>query len=98
MSSTIASRLREIREAETNGRHEFSQVTGISKKTIEGIEQTGRIPRGDVIEAVCRIWPRYALWLTTGMVDTEGGQISPEVERARKELKTQRTVAKSQGK
>lgn len=87
MSSDLAKKIRLIREAETSGRAEFSQVIGIAKKTLEGIEQTGRVPKGDLLEAVCKQWPKYTLWLMTGEVNEEAGQISPEIEKARKTLK-----------
>jgi transcriptional regulator with XRE-family HTH domain len=87
MASDLAKRIRLIREAETSGRAEFSQLIGISKKTIEGMEQTGRTPKGELLEAVCKQWPKYTLWLMTGMTDETCGQISPEIERARSALK-----------
>ena len=87
MASDLAKRIRLIREADTSGRAEFSQLIGISKKTIEGMEQTGRTPKGELLEAVCKQWPKYTLWLMTGMTDETCGQISPEIERARSALK-----------
>ncbi|MFC3282851.1 hypothetical protein [Litchfieldella rifensis] len=87
MASDLAKRIRLIREAETSGRAEFSQLIGISKKTIEGMEQTGRTPKGELLEAVCNTWPKYTLWLMTGQVNEEAGQISPEIEKARKAFK-----------
>ncbi|MCD1652122.1 hypothetical protein K8090_10995 [Halomonas meridiana] len=87
MSSDLAQKIREIREVETSGRGEFSQLIGIAKKTLEGIEQTGRVPKGDLLEAVCKQWPKYTLWLMTGMTDEACGQVSPEIERARRTLK-----------
>ncbi|QJQ96269.1 MULTISPECIES: transcriptional regulator [Halomonadaceae] len=87
MSSELARKIREIREAETSGRAEFSQVIGIAKKTLEGIEQTGRVPKGDLLEAICKQWPKYTLWLMTDQVSEEAGQVSPEIEKARKAFK-----------
>jgi len=87
MSSELAQKIREIREVETSGRGEFSQLVGIAKKTLEGIEQTGRVPKGDLLQAICQQWPKYTLWLMTGMTDEPCGQVSPEIERARRMLK-----------
>lgn len=87
MASDLAKRIRLIREVETSGRAEFSQVTGISKKTIEGVEQSGRTPKGELLEAVCLQWPKYSLWLMTGQVNEAAGQISPEIEATRDRLK-----------
>ncbi|MFG6668457.1 hypothetical protein ACGK9R_15315 [Halomonas sp. HNIBRBA4712] len=87
MSSELARKIREIREVETSGRGEFSQLIGIAKKTLEGIEQTGRVPKGDLLEAICQQWPKYTLWLMTSETNEECGQVSPEIERARRTLK-----------
>jgi len=90
MSSQLANKLRKIREAETSGRAEFCDIIGIAKKTLEGIEQTGRVPKGDLLEKVCQTWPKYTLWLMTGSTDPECGQVDPDTEIARREncLKT----------
>lgn len=90
MSNELANKIRLIRETETSGRAEFSERIGIAKKTLEGIEQTGRVPKGDLLEKVCQEWPKYTLWLMTGQTIPEAGQISPGMEKARTEnnLKT----------
>lgn len=87
MSSELAKRMREIREVETSGRHEFSQLIGVAKKTVESIEQSGRAPKGDMLEAICLKWPHYSLWLMTGQVNEAAGQVSPEIEKARRAFK-----------
>lgn len=40
------------------------------------------------LEAVINLWPEYAYWITTGKTMPEAGQISPEIEEARKNLQT----------
>ncbi|WP_157958907.1 helix-turn-helix transcriptional regulator [Salinicola sp. RZ23] len=95
MSSRLTEKIREIREAETSGRGEFSQLIGIPKKTLENIELTGRAPKGEMLEAICRQWPKYTLWLMTDQVDEAAGQISPEIERARQTLKKTGTDTES---
>lgn len=87
MSSELTRRMREIREAETSGRHEFSQRVGINKKTLESLEQSGRAPKGELLEAICGVWPQYTLWLMTGQVNEEAGQVNPEIEKARRAFK-----------
>lgn len=81
MASDLAKRIRLIREAETSGRAEFSQLIGISKKTIEGVEQTGRTPRGELLEAICLQWPKYSLWLMTGKADWNCEQVRAEIKK-----------------
>lgn len=67
--STLSEKMRLIREAELKSREEFGREIGVPKRTIEGIENEGRVPRGDVIEKVAARWPRYAFWLITGDTD-----------------------------
>jgi DNA-binding XRE family transcriptional regulator len=86
MSNELAKKMRLIRETETNGRAEFSERIGLAKKTLEGIEQTGRVPKGDLLEKVCQEWPKYTLWLMTGQIATEAGQVNPAMETTRSEL------------
>ncbi|MGZ4991791.1 MAG: DNA-binding protein [Methylobacter sp.] len=40
----------------------------------------------DHLEAVNKMWPQYTYWITTGLTLPEAGQISPEIEEARKNL------------
>jgi len=84
---SFSEKLKEIREINGLGRKGFSDETGIPIRTIEGIEQRGTIPRTDIAQKVCRRWPEYSLWLMTDQVNEEAGQISPEIEKARKTLK-----------
>jgi DNA-binding XRE family transcriptional regulator len=67
--STLSEKMRLIREVESKSREEFGKEIGVPKRTIEGIENEGRVPRGDVVEKVAARWPRYAFWLITGNTD-----------------------------
>lgn len=84
---TFSEKLREIREVHGLGRKALSDETGIPIRTIEGIEQRGTIPRTDIAQKVCKRWPQYSLWLMTDQVNEESGQISPQIEKARADLK-----------
>lgn len=57
-------------------------------KNVENIEQAGRVPKGEMLEAVCKKWPKYTLWLMTGQTNELCEQVSPEIEKARRKLKT----------
>ena len=83
----LAQKIRAIRETETTGRQEFSERIGVNKGTLTRIEQTGQIPKGDLLEKVCQAWPKYTLWLMTGLTDPRCGQIDPKTEAARKQNK-----------
>ncbi|UYG07286.1 helix-turn-helix domain-containing protein [Halomonas sp. M4R1S46] len=84
---SFSEKLKEIRDVNGLGRKAFSDETGIPIRTIEGIEQRGTIPRTDIAQKICKRWPEYSLWLMTDQVNEEAGQISPEIEKARKTLK-----------
>ena len=86
----LAKKIRAIREAETSGRQEFSELIGVNKGTLTRIEQTGQVPKGDLLERVCRTWPKYTLWLMTDKTEPDCGQIDPATEISRREnsLKT----------
>lgn len=79
----LSKKISAIREAETSGRQEFCDLVGVNKGTLARIEQTGQIPRGDLLERICAEWPHYTLWLMTGYTDPRCGQISPPDERLR---------------
>tara|TARA_R110000823_G_scaffold315677_1_gene449422 strand:+ start:9133 stop:9402 length:270 start_codon:yes stop_codon:yes gene_type:complete len=86
----LANKIRLIREAETSGRQEFCDLIAVNKGTLTRIEQTGQIPKGDLLEKVCQTWPKYTLWLMTGSTDPKCGQVDPGTETVRREnsLKT----------
>ncbi|ERS91941.1 helix-turn-helix domain-containing protein [Halomonas sp. PBN3] len=86
-SSSFGEKIRLIREAEEMGRQEFSDVTGIPKNTLIRLEQGKNEPSAKVLSQVCRSFERYTTWLMTDQVNEIAGQVSPEMERARKELK-----------
>lgn len=68
--SSLAERIRAIRTALHMTRDGFGDAIGIPGRTIEGIENGGRIPRGDILEAIAKAFPQYAYWLLT--LDSEG--------------------------
>ncbi len=73
-----------IRNAVGMSQEAFAKTIGASKRTLEGIEQTGRAPRFEVVEKILGLWPEYTMWLMRGTVIPEAGQISPEIEETRR--------------
>jgi len=70
---------------------ELEERTGINRYTWQNIRnKPERALKTEEIEAVISIFPEFAYWITTGKTIPEAGQISPEMEKARKEnsLKT----------
>jgi len=56
-------------------------------KTIEVIVQKGTFSMTCFAQKNCKRWPQYSLWLMTDQVNEEAGQISPQIEKARADLK-----------
>lgn len=58
----------------------FERETGIDRYRWQNIK-SGRARISDAeIEAVIKIFPQYAYWITTGQVLPQAGQVSPEYE------------------
>ena len=77
-------RVKAIRDSEDLGRTLWGRKIGVSKKTLDGIEQKGSTPNGDTLAAICSNYPQYTLWLMTGQTDPAAGQISPMMEEQRR--------------
>lgn len=67
---------------------EFSLKTGIKSGQVSSIENNRQKLYGWQIEAISTKWPEYTYWLATGKTIESAGQISPELEEARQNLKT----------
>lgn len=80
-------RIRELRDSLGLGRHAFSEMTGIEKRTIENIELEKQKVYAWHIEAIQAVWPQYGYWIATGLTLPNAGQISPEIEEARSNSK-----------
>lgn len=86
-SSSFGEKIRAIRDAEGMGRQEFSDVTGVPKNTLIRLEQGKNEPSAKVLSQICKAFEHYTTWLMTDGINENAGQISPEIEKARKTLK-----------
>lgn len=77
--------MRLLRESTGMGRTRFAQELGLSARTIEGIEQRGSSPREEVLSAIAIRWPEYVYWLLTGQTNPARGDISPAIEKTRRD-------------
>ncbi|QYG05078.1 hypothetical protein [Janthinobacterium sp. PAMC25594] len=80
MGLGIADRLKVIIDSKTDKRGKFAQLESITPITAENWKSFyyGRQrPNADMIEAIARAWPQYALWLATGYVDPAYGHSAP---------------------
>ena len=72
----------------------FEKQTGIDRYRWGNI-RTGKARLSDAeIEAVVELFPQYALWLVTGKVAPESGQVSPEYEQSDLKLAGQEAGSK----
>jgi len=69
---------------------DMEKATGIDRNKWSNIRGGKQRANEEHIEAVCDVYPQFALWIVSGRTIPEAGQISPEIEKARKEnsLKT----------
>ena len=88
MSNDIGQKIRMIREAEGLSREDFCLKIGVKVATLTQTEMGRRTPSSDTPLAVCQAFPQYTLWLMTGQVAPEAGQISPDLKATQERLKT----------
>ncbi|HHI3389067.1 TPA: helix-turn-helix domain-containing protein, partial [Escherichia coli] len=79
VSIDYSQRLMRMREAEELSRRQFSDITGIPLNTIQKYETGHQPARAELVERVLQIdrFKKYALWLMTGQVSPDNGQIEP---------------------
>ncbi len=83
---SIVDRIREVRVAEGFTQPDFCAETGLKLDTLRKYEQGRTQGIGSAELEKITTHPRfekYALWLVTGKVAPEAGQISPEIEQQR---------------
>ncbi|MDN3554478.1 helix-turn-helix domain-containing protein [Halomonas maura] len=86
-SAPIAEKIRAIRDVQEMGRQAFCDATGVPKQTLINVENGRNEPSFKVMRKVTQAFPQYTMWLMNDQVIEEAGQISPEIEQARKTLK-----------
>ena len=84
----IRERLISIIEKNCLKNEDLEKRTGIAATKLGNLRTRKQRVNEDHIEAVNKIWPEYAYWLTTGLTIPAAGQISPEIEETRKKLHT----------
>lgn len=70
---------------------QLEELTGISRYTWSNLKNPAksREIKADEIEAIVKLYPQFALWIVSGNVHPECGQISPEYEAAHSNLPSQ---------
>lgn len=75
--SSIAKRIRQLRESLEMSRPEFAREIGIPPRTLETLENRATSPREAVLKAVAEKYPEYCYWLLTGKVNSKVVQTKP---------------------
>ena len=57
--------------------------TGITQAAWRHIYNGRNHPSAETLEALCKLFPEYTLWLMTGMANEGSGQTSPDIEQLR---------------
>lgn len=59
---------------------ELEERTGISRYTWNNLKNTARKReiKAEEIEAIVKLYPQYALWVVSGEIAPDAGQISPD--------------------
>jgi hypothetical protein len=55
----------------------LASITNIPEETWRSWWRIGKIPKADLVEAICKNWPEYAYWVATGMTDIDCGHNMP---------------------
>ncbi len=84
----IRDRAIEILDKSNMSNTELEKKTGIDRYKWGNLRNKKQRINEEHIEIINKLWPEYAYWLTTGKTIPEAGQISPEIEETRNNLKT----------
>ncbi|HEX7047768.1 MAG TPA: helix-turn-helix transcriptional regulator [Gammaproteobacteria bacterium] len=76
--STVAERIRMVREAHELSQSAFATRIGISVRSVHTLEYRATSASVDVVAAVAIQWPEYSYWLLTGKVNSKVGQTKPK--------------------
>jgi len=70
---------------------ELEERTGISRYTWNNLKNTARKReiKAEEIEAIVKLFPQYALWIVSGEIAPEAGQINPDYAVANSNLPNQ---------
>lgn len=79
--STLGIRLLGLIQTKIQGGKRFKQLeelTGIGARRWNAFSLGSQQPTIEMVEAVCKVWPQHAFWLTTGIEDSKTGHTNPE--------------------
>ncbi|CAG0941152.1 hypothetical protein BROC_01301 [Candidatus Brocadiaceae bacterium] len=83
----IGKRIEKLRKIKGMSRRGLEEATGIRDTTWQSVEIGRQNANEEHIKAISTLWPEYKMWLVFGETYPEIGQISPEIEEIRQNLK-----------
>lgn len=85
MSNGFGEKMKSIREAEGMTQKEFSEATGIPKRSVINYENTERQPSFEAVQKICAAFPKYTLFLMHDEmpVTSTDDQLTPEEKKLR---------------
>lgn len=90
-SNVIGEKIKQIRAAEGVSQAQFFELTGIPIDTLKGYEtsRTLQVASDNLLKITTHPqFQKYTLWLMTGQVAPDSGQISPELKLTADRLRT----------
>ncbi len=74
--------INELTRDQRNGWKSLEEATGISKEKWRQYNRGSTKPSVEMLEALARHWPQFALWIATGVSDEKHGHFAPTPEFA----------------
>ena len=78
---------RAVREAQELGRQAYCDMTGAPMQTLINMENGRNEPSVKLMQKIVDVFLQYTMWFMHEHVIEEAGQISPQIEKARADLK-----------
>ncbi len=76
----IDDRIRKLLKNSELTTEEISSRTGIKYSRWTTIRKKDGRARAEEVEALCKVFPEYSMWIASGLTIPESGQICPDLE------------------
>mgnify|MGYP000320632491 CR=1 FL=1 len=86
--NNLNERLRELIDFSRMSNPKLEETTGIKRESWSAMRNKRTRANEEHIESISKIYPEFAYWLVTGETIESAGQISPDIEESRRNLKT----------
>jgi len=102
---TLSKKIKQIRALNNCTQEEFAKLLGIGYTTFQKYETGAVFPRFELLQKICKKFPKYTLWLIIDDIGVKQGipvlkeneQRIPKSKKPSKTKETQATHAKTKG-